>query len=160
MWLYAACLTYLTILYRRHRQVDDVRRLNVRGLAAAERGHFTQYIGMAKANLAWIAWCEGDFAEAQVHGDAALDLWQQSSVDYSIQWAALLPLIGVALAQQQITEALTYACRLLGATQQRLPDMLMVRIEAAIQAGEATTMEGVRTHLEHMIADAQALGYL
>jgi hypothetical protein len=49
---------------------------------------------------------------------------------------------------------------LLGATQQRLPDVLMVRIEAAIQAGEATTMEGVRTHLEHMIADAQALGYL
>ncbi len=161
MWLRAACLTYLTLLYRRRGQIDDVRRLNVRGLAAAERGQYPQYIGMAKANLAWIAWYEGHFAEAQVYGDAALDLWQQSSVDYPIQWAALLPLIGVALAQQQITEALAYARGLLGATQQRLPDALMVRIEAAIQAGEAATMKGVvRTHLERLIADAQALGYL
>jgi len=68
---------------------------------------------MAKANLAWAAWREGKLLEAQTNGLAALDLWRPLQVIYMFQWAALWPLIGVALAHDQLREAVDHARPLL-----------------------------------------------
>ena len=76
------------------------------------------FIGLNKANLAWLAWSEGNFSEAQALGQAALAEWQSLKVvDYYLQWTALLPLIAVALVQDRLTEAVVYARGLLAPEQ-------------------------------------------
>jgi len=93
------CLTYLTILYRRRGQLERARRYASQSLASATAGQMLEYIGMASANLAWVAWHEGNLAQAEEEGRAALDLWRQLPAAHSscaFQWTALWPLVGVA----------------------------------------------------------------
>jgi class 3 adenylate cyclase len=156
------CLTYLTILYRKHGQVEKARHYIFRSLAIATAAQTLEIIPTAKANLAWVAWCEENLSEAEVNGRAALDLWQQLPVDqaiYPFQWTAFWPLIGVALAQGLTTEAVDYARALLEPSQQRLPDALTALIEEAIESWEGGETEITHTYLNQAINLAQELGW-
>jgi hypothetical protein len=67
-----------------------------------------EYIGTARANLAWLAWREGDVSRAEEEGRAALTTWQQLPAGFascSLQWTALWALMAVALAQGHTAEA-------------------------------------------------------
>ncbi|MFL5801098.1 MAG: ATP-binding protein, partial [Roseiflexaceae bacterium] len=158
--LQSRCLTYLTISYRTRGQVEAVRRSIARSLAVATAGQMIEYLGTANANLAWVAWRAGDLAVTQEHGRAALELWRQASLAYPFQWVALWPLIGVALAQDQLSEAISYARALLTPVQQRLPDALMVVVEEAVQAWDRGQPETAHARLRRAIAVAQEMGYL
>jgi DNA-binding SARP family transcriptional activator len=156
------CLTYLTILYRKRRQLEKVRHYIPRSHAVATDGQMLEYIGMARANLAWMAWSDGDLAQAEADGQAALDLWQQLPATHSscaFQWTALWPLIGTAVAQNHPSQATEYVRALLEPTQQCLPDRLAAILENVISAweeGEAA----LGTYLDQAIEVAQELGYL
>jgi adenylate cyclase len=157
------CLTYLTIVYRKRGQLDQARQYASRGLAAAKAGQMLEYVGTAQANLAWVAWREGNLAEARANGQAALQLWQQLPAGHSscaFQWTALWPLIGVALAQDRADEAATCAIALLGSTQQPLPGGLAAVVENAIKAREEGDVEGTCACLGQAIELAQQMGYL
>jgi tetratricopeptide (TPR) repeat protein len=158
--LQSRCLTYLTISYRTRGQVEAVQRSTSRSMAVATTGQMLEYLGTAKANLAWLAWRAEDLAAAQEHGRAALELWRQTPLVYPFQWTALWPLIGVALAQDQVSEAVDSARGLLEATQQHLPDVLTAIVEEAIAAWDHGQAETARTHLHRACALAQELGYL
>ncbi|NIO70856.1 MAG: AAA family ATPase [Anaerolineae bacterium] len=152
------CLTHLMDIGREHEQVEGIRYYVSRSLEAALALQMPEYIGAARANLAWLAWCERDLSQVQENGQSALALWQQTA--YPFQWLALWPLIGVALVQDQISEAVDYARALLGPIQQRLPDPLRAALEDTIRAEEQGQPETARTHLNRAIELAQEMGYL
>ncbi len=157
------CLTYLTILYRKRGRLDRARQYASRSLAAATAGQMLEYTGTAHANLAWVAWREGDWAQAEVEGRAALDLWQLLPAGHSscaFQWTALWPLIAAACAHHQTSEAGGYARALLEPTQQRLPDALTTAVQNAVQACQEAEPEAACACLEQAIGLAQELGYL
>jgi tetratricopeptide (TPR) repeat protein len=157
------CLTYLTILYRKRGQPAKVRQYASRSLTAATAGQMVEYLGMAKANLAWVAWREGNLAEAEANGRAALELWHQLPAGHSscaFQWTALWPLIGVALLQNQVSEASDFAGALLDGSQQRLPGALTVVVKKAIAAREEDESEAVCVYLGRAIELAQEMAYV
>jgi DNA-binding SARP family transcriptional activator len=157
------CLTYLTILYRKRGQKYKTRQYASQSLGAATAGQMVEYLGTAKANLAWVAWCEGDLVQAEANGRAALELWHQLPATHSscaFQWTALWPLVGVALLQNQIAEASEFARALLDGSQQRLPDALTSLVEKAIGAWEGDKSEAAGIYLGRAIELAQDLGYL
>ncbi len=131
-----------------------------RVLTMAMTGQMVEYIAVAKANLAWIAWREGNLSDAQQNGQAALELWQQISVVYPFQWTALWPLIAVVLAQNQVSEAINYTRSLLDSTQQRLPDMLTAELEETLLKWEEDQPEEICVHLDQAVKLAQEMGYL
>ncbi len=157
------CLTYLTILSRRQGQIDQARHFASRCLLAAKAGHMIEYLGTAQANLAWLAWREGQLSQAEKNGQAALELWQQLPAGHSscaFQWTALWPLMGVALAHNRTSEAHGYARALLDVTQQSLPSELALAIEKAVRACEGSEGSSARAWFDQAMALAQELGYV
>jgi len=157
------CLTYLTILYRRRGQLDRVRDYGSRSLAVAQEADMPEYVGTARANLAYIAWREGDLAAVQAHGLEALALWHQlppGHASCSFQWTALWPLIAVALTRDQVSEAVGYARALIDPSQLRLPDVLTAVLEKTIQAWQDDQPDVVQELLRSAISQAQAMGDL
>lgn len=161
--LQARCLTYLTMLQRKRGRVDGTHHYCTRGLAAAEAAVMPEYVGTARANLAWVAWRKGDVAEAQAHGRAALAAWQQLPVGHascSFQWTALLPLIAVALARGSVEDAIAPARALLVSWQQRLPDAVTACVSEAIRNWEQGQEDSAASCLRDALDVAQRTGYL
>jgi hypothetical protein len=157
------CLTYLTILHRKRSHLDETRQCISRSQTAAGAARMVEYTGMAQANRAWLAWREGDLAQAEADGRASLELWRQLPASHSscaFQWTALWPLIGAAVAQDQIAEASGYARALLDSSQQRLPANLETAVGLAACEFEEAGAEAARIHLAQAIELAQELGYL
>jgi tetratricopeptide (TPR) repeat protein len=104
--LQSRCITYLAIVYRKRGQLKETHSCSLRILDVAPLVHFPEYLGIARANLAWLAWRQGKLSEAQVNGRAALEIWRGQPVKYVFCWLALWPLIGVELAQNRLAEAI------------------------------------------------------
>jgi DNA-binding SARP family transcriptional activator len=161
--LLARCLTYLTVAYRQCGQREETRRCVARSLEAAAGAHMPEYMGMAKANQAWVTWCAGDLSQAQELGCAALELWHQLPAGHAstpFQWLALWPLIAVALHEGEFSLAMDDARALLDPGQQRLPDALAACLEQAIQAWDGGAPESARALLCQSLALAQQLHYV
>ncbi len=150
-------LAYLTVVYRKRGQVEETHSYTLRSLEAATAAGMSIYIATSQANLAWVAWRDGNLPQAEENGRAALEMWPPV---YPFQWTALWPLIGVALVRDQVTETFAYARALLEPMQQRLPDALTKCLEAAIRAGEQEQPETARKHLDQAIELAQEMRYL
>jgi tetratricopeptide (TPR) repeat protein len=144
-------LTWLTVLYRRRGLVEETRSCARRGLEVATSGGIPEQEAMAQANLAWVAWREGDLAQAEELGQAAFDAWQRGQWVYAFQWTAHLPLLAVALQREQIAKALEHAGAMLDPLQQKLPDSLEAALEAAVQAGEAGQEAEANAHLHRAV---------
>jgi tetratricopeptide (TPR) repeat protein len=151
------CLTYLATLFRRRDQMAKARQYASRALTLATTLQMVEYIATAKANLAWIAWRKENLSEAQEYGQSALELWPE---DYPFQWTALWPLIAVALAQGQISEAVDYTRTLLDPVQQRMPDGLTTELEETLLKWKEGQSEKSRIHFDQAVKLAQDLGYL
>jgi tetratricopeptide (TPR) repeat protein len=153
-------LTWLSVLYRQRGEVETTREYALRGLQAATAARLLENAGLARGNLAWLAWREGDLAEAEKQGQAALDLWQKSPFVYAFHWTARLPLLAVAFARGQVPAALDHARAVLDPLQQQLPEPLEAALEAAVQAADDEGDEVVRQRLKRTIQVAQDTGYL
>jgi serine/threonine protein kinase/class 3 adenylate cyclase/tetratricopeptide (TPR) repeat protein len=155
------CLAYLIVLYRKCGQIDEARHYISRTMAVAEAGQMLEYIATAKANLAWVSWREGDLAESERQGKAALELWRKLPPNLSpFRWTALWPLIRVALAQNRILEAIECAQALLAPGQQRLPDAVTEALERVVRMGEQNQLDAARHEIEQAIRSALEAGYL
>jgi tetratricopeptide (TPR) repeat protein len=154
------CLTYLTTTQRKKAQVGPTRELASRSLAVAQQVAIPDYLGMAEANLAWAAWRDGDLAETQARAQAALDHWQQLPRPYPFEWAVLWPLIGLALARDDLSEAIERGRALLAPSQQRLPEALEGVLEEAVQAWDEGQAESARERLKQAMDLAHEMGYL
>ncbi len=148
--LQSRCLTYLTILYRRHGDIEKVRRYIPRCIAVAETAQMPEYVGTANANRAWGAWIEKNVNETNQYARMALELWQQVPAGHAscaFQWTALWPLIGADLAQNRASEAVEFARALLAPEQKRLPEALTSALENALQTWDSGDRGIVRDQL-------------
>jgi tetratricopeptide (TPR) repeat protein len=153
------CLTYLAVTHRKRGGTEATRQYALRAQDAAS-GQPHALLGMAEANLAWVAWREQRLEEARSKAQNALDLWQSSPVPFPFHWAGLWPAIGVAVADDRIGEAIEHMRGLLAPTQQPPPESLAALVEQAIRAWDEGRPEIARTHLEQAIPQARELGYL
>lgn len=161
--LRARCLTYLTVGYRKQGRLDTVREYSARSLIAAEEATMPEYVATAQANMAWAAWREGDWAEVVRHGRTALTLWQQlpeGHASAAFQWTALFPLMVVALAEEQLPEAVGYAQTVLDPSQQKLPDGLTAVLENALTTWQKNQPDQTRQWLTEAIILAQQINFL
>lgn len=158
--LQSRCLTYLTIMYRKGGQVEETSRYASRALRVATSLLWPEDVAMARANLAWVAWRQGNLSEAQANGRAALEEWKALQVDYPFHWTALWPLISIALAQDQLSAAIDDARVLLAPQQLLLPDALRTAIEAATRTWDSGRLEAACAHLQQAAALAGEMGYL
>lgn len=93
-------------------------------------------------------------------GRASLEDRQRQQRANSFLWAGLWPLIGVALAQEKIADAVNYAGMLLDTTQQPPPEQLGTLLEAALQAWNAGQQEEALALLQQAVPIAEEMGYL
>ena len=103
-------------------------------------------------------WREGNLTQAEKNGRAALELWPKHYILFL--WMALWPLIGVALAQGRVAEAIDHARTLLDPKQSRLPDAITAALEQAIQAWDKPELEAARAQLQQASELAGQKGYL
>ena len=133
------CLTYLTVCWRMSGQVEKVQQNAVQSEETAKKAGMPEYVGTARANLAWAAWRQGDLAGAQALGLAAMDQWGKVPAGHAscaFEWTALLPLMAIAAANRQPDQAIEYARTLVDPARMRLPDALERALQGAIQCGE------------------------
>jgi DNA-binding SARP family transcriptional activator len=152
------CLAYLSINHRMAGSADRARTCVEQGLevALAEQNPF--YIGVARANLAWLGHRAGELDDVVRDASAALDRWRPLA--YPFEWLARWPLLAVFLSQGQTARAIDQARAMLVPIQQRLPDVLTTALEAALQAWDEGLAESARERLLDAVALAQQMGYL
>jgi DNA-binding SARP family transcriptional activator len=128
-------LTYLTLVQRRRCDLAATRRLVERALEAAEITdvEVPEALLHAQANMAWIAWREGDYARAE---ELAVEAWAGWGQDLGGNlgiwaWLPAFPLLGLALRAGREDEARDLAELLLDPARQALPD----EIEEALRSG-------------------------
>jgi len=107
--LQSRCLTYRAVAYRRLADVGHCRTEAEKTLELATKLGMVEYIAMAKANLAWVAWRQEDHAEAEKLATEALDLWHRMDDPYGFDWMELWPLIAIALHRQDSSAAIGFA---------------------------------------------------
>jgi tetratricopeptide (TPR) repeat protein len=159
-WLETASLAYLTVANRKRGQVVEAKHYAERTLQSARSNKLDWYTAMAQANLAWVAWCDGDASSAQERARTALEIWKRLGAISPWQWTALWPLISLATARDDLPGAIDHASAVLDPEQQRLPQDLAVHLEGAVQGFEAGDKTAARNYLKQAIELAQDLGYL
>lgn len=161
--LQARCLTYLAIAQRQCGRLDETRRLAASALAVAAGAHMPEYVAMARANQAWVAWRSGDGQAAEAHGQAALASWRELPAGHAsmpFQWIALWPLIAVALHRDKIAAAVECVRRLLDPALQRVPPDLADLLEQGVGAWAKNEPEAAAAVLRQAAALAQQRHYL
>ncbi|NJD59724.1 MAG: 6-hydroxy-D-nicotine oxidase [Anaerolineae bacterium] len=153
-------LTYLTVVNRFRGKVDETSDLAIRAQIGAETAHMPDYIAAAKGNLAWVAWRKQDLDLARELCLDAVQVWQQSPMQYPFQWQALWTLIGVTSELGNWDEAWFYVSKLIEPTQQLLPEEINMSLEATIEAKTQGNEILARSHLECTITAARQRGYL
>ena len=149
--------SYLSLLFRRQAQVEPCRKLSQDVL---EQEAPDQYRGLAKGNLAWVAWKNERWREAESEGRAALDFWQ--GTPFSFQWIARLPLIAAGLRGPQSSTACELAEMLLHPSQAELPSRLVDCLRRAMVEPSAAGLQpgDVEQRWKEVVLQARAFGYL
>ena len=154
------CLTYLAMIARKRGDAGRVRTYTAQSLDVAIAGHMHDYIGAAHGNMAWLAWRAGDLDQVRAQGQAALAAWQKLPAGYICEWTARWPLIGVALASGETSEAADHARYLLETHQQRPPIPIETAFHAAVEAADGGDLSAAHAHLQAACAPARELGFL
>ena len=154
--LRARCLSFLPFVPRHRGEVEEVRRAVSRAWTAHERRYDEVIIG----HRSWVAWRDGNMEEAETDGLAALESWRRQRHIYAFQWTALWPLIGVALAQGRLPEAMNHVRMLLNPTQQYPLEPLLTMLEECLQAWDAGQQDTARTLLQQAATLAREMNYL
>ena len=151
------CLTYSAVLHRFQGDVNGAQRFANESLKMPEQSGIQFYVGMAKANLAWVAWRRKGFDLAATHGREASQIMTQA---YPFRWAALWPLIGVAIEHDDLATAMDYPRQLLDPSQQRLPQEMIQYLLAALTAWDEPDVNAASAHFRAAAKIAVDKGYL
>jgi tetratricopeptide (TPR) repeat protein len=158
--LQSRCLTYLTVIHRRRGQIDGARRYAEQSLSSATTTSMVEYIGMAKGNLAWAHLRNGDVAAAFEQACAGVEKLRETPQGHILLWVALWPLIGAALAREQIGEVTKHMEQLLIPPQMAIPADLEAQMRAAVDAWKKNNQSEANLHLKKVADLAREIGYL
>jgi DNA-binding SARP family transcriptional activator len=157
--LQCQCLTYLAIVHRLAGHLPNVRDNTARSLALAEAERNAMYIGVAQANLCWLAYRAGDAQIALAQGREALSCWQGQQ-QYALQWLARWPLLALAVGQNDRLATIEHASALLAEQQQQPPPLLAAAITTALTELERDTANPPTKSFRAALDMAHALHYL
>ena len=124
-------LAYLTIAYRLLDDEAKVRELLPRCLAVAESEENALYIGVARANQAWLAHRRRAWEQAAADARFALAQWQHKLV-FPFYWLACWPYLAAAVEQADVETALAQAQGMLAPDQHCLPQDVQTALERAV----------------------------
>ena len=162
--LQSRCLTYLTILYRRARQLKKFLEYLPRSLEVATNARMTEYVGTAKANQSWAAWAEGKEAEALAYAEEAFTIWGSLPSGFAscvFQWTALMPVLNIAVNSGRLEDAVRHARALLEPPQKRLPESLTASLEKCITAWDGGEKpDRIQAYCRHALDLARQEMYL
>jgi class 3 adenylate cyclase/tetratricopeptide (TPR) repeat protein len=153
-------LTYLMAAARKRGDVGAVRQAVGPVIERAREASLAEYEAMAIANRAWVAWRTGGQEQAATDAHAALRIWEELPVRYIFDWMARWPLLAMALASQQIEEAVNHARGMLALRQQQLQEPLPALLGDAVHAWEAGQPAVAGESLGRAVSAAGDLGYL
>jgi len=156
----SSCLTYLGVTFRKGGDVAPTEIYSHEGLARAANAQQPHYVAINKANLAWVAWRNGNLSEAQTLSDKAFEELSPTPHGEVLLWLVLWPLIGLGLKQNRLAEAIEQARALLGPTQQPQPEALAHGLQEAIEAWDRGERDAAQTYLTQVADKAMAQGYL
>jgi class 3 adenylate cyclase/tetratricopeptide (TPR) repeat protein len=156
----ARCLTYLMTAARRQGQVEEGRRLVPQVETMATDLKMVEYVAMARATTAWLAYRGGLPAEAAAAGREALEAWHRMPVPYTFDWMAAWPVIGACLAEDRVEAAVDAARLLLRPDQHPLDDLLEPPVRQAVLAWEQGQPDLARSTLVEAARLARRGGYL
>jgi len=154
------CVSMLAVTALRRHDAAAVAALVPRALEAAEATSSPEYVAMAKASLAWLAWREGRFAEVGPRAEEALSLWAKTTGWQPVHWICLWPLIAVRLGTGNVSGAVDASRQLLEPSQQRLPDELEPVVIAAGAAWESGNRELAGAKLAQAVELAHDLHFI
>ena len=157
--LRARCLCYLNVCALRRHDSDAVRTLAPLALEAGQATSYPEYVAMAKATQAWLAWQEDQPSRVVDLVTEALGIWGSTPVVYSHCWAGIWPLVAVHIAAGQLEAAVEASRRLLAPPQQRLADDLEGVVGSAIAAWDSGQAQLARDRLAAAVTLADTLGY-
>ena len=158
--LQARCLTYRAVAYRRLGDLPRCRTEAEKTLMLAEELKMVEYVAMAKASLAWVAWREKNGVEAEKLAGEALELWHGMDDPYSMDWMALWPLIAIAFARKDISRAVKLAAGLLEENQHPPPEELSSVVREVCEKWQNVGEEEVACNLAEAIKIAEELHYI
>jgi eukaryotic-like serine/threonine-protein kinase len=158
--LQARCLTYLAVAYRRMNDWANCKSAAERAFEISTRLAMVEYIAMATANLAWVAWRQNDHAKAEKMASEALNLWHGMEDPYSFDWMALWPLIAIAFARKDFSRAVEYARGLLDENQHPLAENLTAIVRSTCEEWERGAEEIAIASFVSAIQAARDLAYL
>jgi Flp pilus assembly protein TadD len=158
--LQARCLTYRAVAYRRLGDVPRCRTEAEKTLLLAAELKMVEYVAMAKASLAWVAWREKNEVQAQELASEALELWHGMEDPYSMDWMALWPLIAIAFARKDIARAIEFANGLLEENQHPPPEELSAVVRKACEEWQNGVQENAAAELASAMKVARDLSYL
>jgi predicted ATPase/DNA-binding CsgD family transcriptional regulator len=136
--LLARALSYLGVVYRKQDDLKRARTFAAYALRVAGEAKRPEYTGMAHALFAWLAWRTDDLVKAREEAMTAIEMCGGLGSHLSampFRWLALFPLLGVALREENVDEAVQWTQHLLAPSQQRLPDNLTTLLEEAVAVG-------------------------
>jgi DNA-binding SARP family transcriptional activator len=156
------CLSYMTVTLRRQQKLDQVRIFAKRSLELASAHQMSNYVGAAYANLAWLEWKSNNLRLARQYATHALDIWQKDSYParYAFEWLARLPLIAIALTENNISEAHSHVHILLHESQQRMPSDIETPLQQADKADGLANANAIKNLLSIAIQKSVELKYL
>ena len=157
--LLSRSLNYLVMVERVRQNANAAGRAVKRLLPLVTREKMTDYIGVARATLGWIAWCAGDETTAGAEAKAALEVWAEG-VPYPFKWTALWPLIAIAIECKDVSAAAKYSQQLLDPPQQQLPPELAARVAEIIKAHKSAQEKEALEIAGHAVQLARKLKYL
>jgi tetratricopeptide (TPR) repeat protein len=157
------CLSYLVVAARFLGRVDDAAERASESLTIAEQAELAEYVAMAQANLAWVAWRREALSEAERMAQIALETWSGLHVfgplGYPFDWMARWPLIGVAHGRGDATRAVRLAEDLTAPGRQLPPAELLTEVERLVHQHRSSVT--VRANdLAPLLRLAADLGYL
>ena len=140
------CLAYLCILYRIQGLHEPLQDLIPEHLKVAHIEANSLYLGVANANLAWLAHSAGDQDRALQLARQALKYWRSS--EYPFHWLVLFLLLANALREDDLPQAVKLAADTLAPTQQVLPESLTGALQAVIDAWDRGEIQNTSAHIK------------
>ncbi len=128
-------IAYLLFAQRRRGDAEAVAATAARCRAVALAAGMAEYLGIAEANLGWLAWRRGSFATARAHCQRALEIWSGLSLVYPFEWMARLVLVDIELREGSFAPAREHASKMLDQKQQLLPPPVELAIRECMQDG-------------------------
>jgi len=156
----ARCLAYLPVAQRSNGSLDQTRAQAERALELARKLAMIEYVAMAKANLAWVAWKQTRFSDCEKLGQEALELWHGMEDPYSFDWMALFPLIATAMARKQTEDAVKLAEGLFSDNQHPIDAEVMSATKQAIDSWLKGDRSVTETQMRSALETAERHRYI